>query len=150
MPPCRIIVCEKNSHFAPAVRRELGQQTQQVVETRSLLGCAAALAESPESLVAIESTPANLELVIAFIGKIRHQYPQATTVALASADSLSASNLLAEAGAIAIFTSVLETPRLAQLAHQKHSQSTPPDLTLQEFINERLPWPALGKIEAPT
>src|SRR6478752_7343911 len=114
MSPCRLIVCEKNSHFAPALRGELGQKPPPVVETRSLPGCAAALAESPESLLAIEATPANLELVITFLG---------------------------QAGAIAVFASVLESPRLAQLAHRKHLQSTLPELTVQEFVNERLPWP---------
>lgn len=143
MPPCRLIVCEKASHFAPALRRELNQNPPSVVETRSLPGCAAALAESPESLVAIETTPANLESVLALIGQFRQQYPQASTVALVNNDSHPASSILAEAGAIAVFTSILESPRLAQLARRKQNYSTPQQLTVQEFVSQHMPWPAV-------
>ena len=144
MFPCRLIVCEKTSHFAPALRRELIDHPSFVVETRSLPGCLAALAESPESLIAIEVTPANLESAITFIEQVGRRYPQSSTVALVDADTLPASNLLAEAGAIAVFTSVLESSRLAQLAQRKLAQATKPELTLPEFINQRLPWPAFA------
>jgi hypothetical protein len=142
MTNCRLILCEKNPHFAPAVRRELTGNSIQMIETRGLAACEAALAESPESLVAIETTVANLEAVVDFVLNLGSRYPRARAVALLNTDMAAAETLLAEAGAIAVFHSLLDAPALARLAERKAGGVSPEDLSLQEFVAERLPWPA--------
>src|SRR5205085_6365793 len=109
MANCSLIVCEKNSRFGPALRRELANSRLRVVETRSLAGCEAALVQSPESLVAIEARTANLESVIGFLTTLNRRYPQAAAVALA-VDAPATDSMLAEAGAIAVFCSLVEAP----------------------------------------
>jgi hypothetical protein len=142
MTNCRLIFCEKATHFAPAMRRELAGSSPRVVETRSLAECEAALAESPESLLAIEITAANLESVIDFLTRMNRCYPRSATLVLLTADTESASTLLAEAGAIAHFQSVLDAPAMARLAQRKSATASPGELSLSEFVADRLPWPA--------
>ncbi len=148
MPACRLIFCEKSSHFAPIIRAELASESPRVVETRSLAGCAAELAAAPQSLVAIEATPSNLPAVILFLTQLSKQYPQAAAVALLARDDATgnqlpqAADLLAEAGAVAVFQSVLEAPRLAKMARSTAALAEPEELPLSEFVAQRLPWPA--------
>ncbi len=147
MPACRLIFCEKSSHFASVVRAELASESPRVVETRSLAGCQAELAAAPQSLVAIEATPTNLPAVVAFLAQLGTQYPQAAAVALLACDDVTAhplhqaGDLLAEAGAVAVFRSVLEAPRLAKMARNMAALTEPEELPVSEFVAQRLPWP---------
>jgi hypothetical protein len=148
MPACRLIFCEKSSHFAPVVRAELASESPRVVETRSLAGCQAELAAAPHSLLAIEATPTNLPAVTAFLAQLGKQYPQAAAVALLACDDTTdnpptqAAALLAEAGAVAVFQSVLEASRLAKMARHMAALAEPEELPVSEFVAQRLPWPA--------
>src|SRR5436190_2885022 len=142
MPTCRLIVCEKTSHWAAALRMATGTKQPQIVETRSLAGCEAALAESPASLVAIETTAANIEAASGFIVRVGVRYPQASIVALLAADVLAAGQLMQEAGAIDVVNSVFEAPRVARLAHRQFALAPQHQVDVFEFIAERMPWPA--------
>jgi hypothetical protein len=142
MTNCRLILCEKSARFAPAVRRELAGNLPRIVETRSLPACEAALAESAESLLAIEASAANLESVVAFLSRFSCCYPRAAAVALLIDDIPGAETLLAEAGAISIFRSLLDAPAIARLAQRKSATASAVDLSLPEFVAARLPWPA--------
>jgi hypothetical protein len=136
------ILCEKTSRWAAAVRPALRAADAQLIETRSIAGCQAALDQSPTSLVAIEVTLANLEAAVEYLKRLGPQYPRAAAIALMTAELLPAAPLVREAGAIDVATSVLDAPRLARLA-RRHFQLVPqPALTAQEFVNERLSWPA--------
>ena len=149
MANCRLIVCEKSSRFGPALRRESANSGLQVVETRSLAGCEDALAQSPQSLIALEVTTANLESVIGFLLSLNKRYPHAAAAALVQNGPMAQDldNLLSEAGAIAMIGSVVEAPELARMALQKLAQqkNTDPshgERTITEFVADRLPWPA--------
>jgi hypothetical protein len=142
MTNCRLIFCEKTAHYAPAVRRELAGNLPRIVETRSLAACEATLAESPESLVAIETTEANLESVVNFLAWLNSRYPGAAAIALLTPGTDVMETLLAEAGAISVFRSVLDASTVAYLAKRKSAGATPSDLSLQDFVADRLPWPA--------
>jgi hypothetical protein len=142
MTNCRLIFCEKAAHFGPAVRRELVSNSPRIVETRSLAACEAAVADSPESLIAIETTVTNLESVTHFLARLNRRYPRAAAVALLTVGTESAGTLLAEAGAIAVFRSMLDAPAIARLAERKSATTSPTDLSLSEFVADRLPWPA--------
>ena len=140
--PCRLIVCEKASHFAPALRRELGPGGMVVVETRSIAGCDAALSESPESLVAVEVSESNLAVAVESIQRIGRCYPRAVVVVLLSVEMRAAEMLAAEAGASGVFHSVLEAPRLAKMALKKLALVKPVELTPQQLVAQRMPWSA--------
>lgn len=142
MLSCQLIVCEKTSHWAPALRLALGGRLPQVVETRSLAGCERALAESPASLVAVEASSANLEPVVEFVTRIGRQFPQSALVGLVGAEVLAASALLQDAGVIAVSSSVLEAPRLARLAQRQFARWPHPEIDLRELVRQQMPWPA--------
>src|SRR5436190_22288091 len=100
MPSCRLIICEKTSHWAAAVRGEMGTHQPQVVEARSLAGCEAVLAESEASLVAIEITSTNVEAALGFIVRALRRYPQASVVVLLADEATLVDGLMRETGAI--------------------------------------------------
>jgi DNA-binding NtrC family response regulator len=147
MSQCRLIVCEKSSHWASALRSALRYRPPQVVETRSLAGCEAALAESPSSLVAIEATANNLEALLGFITSVKQPFPRASVVVLLAPESLHAAPLLREAGAIDAITSVLQAPRAARLARRQLALAPKQEADVREFITQRMPWPAYATTE---
>ena len=142
MHSCRLIVCEKTSHWAAALRACLGGRPPRIVETRSLVNCEDALSQSPAGVVALETTPANLDAVLSFIASINNRFPRVSIVVLLTADAASAAALLREAGAIDAVASVLELPRVMRLARRKLRQTAGEPLSLHQFVAERLPWPA--------
>jgi len=142
MRSCQVIICERDSHLAPAMRRELANKASLLVETRSLPGCEAALAESPESLVIVEVTTANLVNVVDFLVRLRKAYPRAAAVVALNSDTAEAEPLLTEAGAVGVFHSVLEAPAIARMVERKLAAASRSELSLPELVAERLPWPA--------
>lgn len=142
MPRCCLILCEKSTRWAAPLRSALPSGQPQLIETRSLAGCAAALVQSPASLVALEITLANLEAAVNFISLCHSRYPHAAAIALLSPEVLAADPLLREAGAIDTLASVLEAPRLARLALRHFREAPQQPLDEQSFLADRLPWPA--------
>lgn len=149
MPSCRLIICEKTSHWAAAFRACMKARQPRIIETRSLTACKAELVQSPASLAAIETTADNIEAVLGFISSMGQHFPCASVVGLLAADASSAAALLREAGAIDAASSVLELPRIARLARRKLHETPDEPLSLQQFIAERLPWPAHATRNGP-
>ncbi len=150
MSTCRLIVCERTSRWATAVRAELAGRTLAIVETRSLAGCQEALADAPLSLAAIEVTAANFDAVRQFTMQVSRGFPQAAILALLAADAADADLLLREAGAVDCAASVLDVPRLVRLARRKLALAPPRDTTLSEFVADRLPWPTNASSLSPS
>lgn len=148
MPSCRLIVCEKTSHWAAALRAAMGTKQPQVVETRSVPGCEAALAESPASLVAIETTLANIESVLGLMARIADQFPRASVVVLLTAETHGAAPLMPEAGAIDAIVSVLQAPRVARLACRQFALAPKQEANFQEFVAELMPWAAYATADS--
>ena len=85
MPTARLILCEKTSRWAVALRRALGSRQHVLTQTRSLAQCGRELASSPASLVAVECIADNLDQVLAAIGDWSRRYPHARLAAVAPA-----------------------------------------------------------------
>jgi len=145
MTTCRLILCEKSNHWAAAVRCALVHQPPAIVETRSISQAEAALAASPASVVAIETTAANLDAALAFIDRARRQFSHFQIVGLLPSEAAAAAPLIREAGAIDVLTSILDADRLARLAQLQFALAPPAvSLTIRELVAERLPWPAFA------
>jgi hypothetical protein len=142
MPDCRLIVCEKSSRWAAALRGAVGAERPRVVETRSIPGCEEALAESPAALVAVETTVTNLPSVVEFIAHLNERFPRAKVVALLAEEVAGAGALLREAGAIDAVCSVIETPRVASLAQRQLQQQPRRESEPSEFVADCMPWPS--------
>jgi hypothetical protein len=139
---CRLIVCEKTNRWATGLRAAVGRDRLQIVETRSLTGCEAALSEAPASLAAVEVRAANLDQLVDFVVQLGRRFPRALVVALLAEETTSAERLMQEAGAIDVIGSVLDAPRVARLARRHFAACPPPELDLQELAGQRLPWAA--------
>ncbi|HZN33853.1 MAG TPA: hypothetical protein VFB80_08535 [Pirellulaceae bacterium] len=141
MSAVRLIVCEGQGRWAAALRASLGGDASLIAETRSLSQCEQALSAAPASVVAVEAAADNAQAVIAFFLRAA-RFPQARLAALVAAEFADAEPLLREAGALDVLSTVADAPRLAQLAlRQKKLQPEEPQ-SLEEFIGQRLPWPA--------
>jgi hypothetical protein len=143
MPTCRLIVCEKSSPWAAALRGALAGNPPGIVETRSLGQTEAALEESPCSLAAIEVTASNLEAVVDFIERSGRLFPQARWIGLIAPEIRAAEGLLREAGANDVLASLVEIDRPVRFAQRQFALAPAAGpLTMHEFVAERLPWPA--------
>ena len=137
-----LILCEKTSRWAAALRTVRSASQPQIIETRSIAGCQAALDESPTSIVAIEVTAANLDAAVEFVARCSLRLPHAAVIALLRTELSPVTLLLREAGALDVATSVLDAPRLARLIRRHVEQTPHPAPTVYELAAERLPWPA--------
>src|SRR5262245_58921854 len=142
MHSCRVIICEKSSHWAAALRSELAGTAPEVVETRSLTACEGELSQSPASLLVLETTLSNVETILDFIGHARRVFPSCTIAGLLTPETSAIAPLLREAGAIEVISSVLASPRLARLARRQFALAPEPELSLRELAFEHMPWPA--------
>ena len=143
MSTCRLIVCEKSSHWAAGLRVALAGQPPAIVETRSLAQAEAMLAESPASLIAVETTAANLEAVLELFWHASRQFHQALFAGLLAQECADAEPLLREAGAIDVLTTVLQAGRLARLARRQSALAPAVEpITMRQLVAERLPWSA--------
>lgn len=137
MSASRMIVCEKTGRWAAALRAAGAT----VSSLRSLTPCEAALSADPAVVLAIETTPTNIEAVLGLLLR-SSRLPQARLVAFIAADFAAAEPLLREAGACDVLTSVTEAPRLVRLARRQLRQAPPPVQSLREMVAARLPWAA--------
>jgi hypothetical protein len=143
MSACRLILLEKTGRWAAAVRLAHAGRLPPLVETRSWADCSAAVRDWPRSLVAVEVTPGNLGAAVDWIVSAARSFPACRLVCLTTPELSPAELLLREAGAIDVIRSVLETPRLARLARRHDVRAPRQAQSLEEFVAERMPWPAL-------
>jgi hypothetical protein len=138
----RLIICEKTSRWATALRRALSDNPVQIAEARSIALCELALAESPTSLVAIEITTANLSAVLELVSRIRIEFSQARIVALLAPELAPAEAIFREFGAIDVATWTHEAERIARLVRVYVDSAPRENLSMSELIAERMPWKA--------
>ena len=147
MSTCRLIIYEKSSHWAAAVRVSLAGRPPDLVEVRSLSQVERALEGSPASVVGFDVSSAKIEAVLDFLERGTRQFPRARFVAFIPGDF--ASLLLREAGAIDVLTTVLQSDRLAQLARRQFALGPASEpMTMGELVAELLPWPAYATTSA--
>lgn len=147
----RLIVCEKTGRWAAAMRREPSGRGLPIRETCTLDDCWTELAASPESLVAVEATPANLQPLVERLMLMDRWYPQARVVALGMRPMQRCEWVLREAGAVdALFTTryVGRLIRIAARHLAARQTAAGPDAgdAWRTLILNRLPW---GRFASP-
>jgi hypothetical protein len=146
--PPRVIVYERSGRWAAALREQLPPEFS-LAETRSLGECAAELALSPGSLLALEVTERNLSAIVDLLSSLNRRDSLARALVLAS-DGLAASDgLLREAGAVHFVTSTRAASALKQV-FENHFRRVPlPPRNLADSVWESLPWAdATAKLDA--
>ena len=97
MRAARLIVCEKSSLWADALRRETDLA---VYETRSLAACWRELSDWPHSLLVLELTAANGELLIRRLADLNREFAGAAAVVVTGRRLYEVEWLAREAGAL--------------------------------------------------
>lgn len=135
-----LIFCERSGGWAAALRRELGSPTFAQRETRSLAECREALAEFPESLVAVELSSTNLEPALEWLAALPAAFPRARAIALAERGLEQHEFIVREFGCLAFTASPRELGPIAALIRRYFEQLPRPAMSWQEQIHARLPW----------
>jgi hypothetical protein len=144
MSKCHLILCEKTGHWATALRVIAPPQQPALVETRSLSAAQTALVDASASVVAVHATPDNLTSVVAVMQEALREYPLARFVGLLGPEDTALDVVLREAGAIDVIASVLDLPRLTQLAERHAARVPKGEVPVAELVQARMPWKALA------
>ncbi len=136
----RLIVCERDGHWAVALRRTLAPEWGRILQTRSLAECWAELATRPASFVAVELTNENIDDLLDRLVRLPHQFPLVRAAVLADRRLDEYEWLMREAGAIHFECSPRRSDILAQLATRHLTHAPGPAQSTTQRLWAGLPW----------
>jgi len=141
MSIARVIVCERRGTWAAELRRYFGDGTPlRALETRSAAGCFAELQKSPASAVIWELGVAAFDILCDALLRQRNEFPASCTLVAGTRRDAAKEWILREAGAVHAVFSPRELAAAAQIALRHLSRVTEPSTTLEQLIQERMPW----------
>ena len=135
-----LIVCERHGQWAAALRSLTPEVAERLVETRSFTATEEALAANPQCFVAVQADDEKLDEVVSFLQQASQRYPRARFAVVMDRAAGAVEILFREAGAIEVVQSVLDLPRLAKLACRHADGQVGGELSLQRFVQARMPW----------
>ena len=139
-PP--LIVCEKSGRWAAWIRRSLERDLLKLRQTRSMTECWEELTCSPQSLLALEVTPDNLEPVVERLTLLRDEFPLARAIVMLDVADAEVEWLCREAGAVYVAQSLPDLKGAMPLL-RRHLEQCEVDTEQNEWLSdlqERLPW----------
>ena len=135
-----VIVCERDGHWAIALRRELPPCGVRVDQTRSLPECWKMLAGRPASFVVAELTATNVKALLERIARLQRDFPLARVAVVADRSLEGREWLMREAGVVHFAVSPRDLALLAGVACRHLDQVPKPQRTITERIWASLPW----------
>lgn len=138
MRTARLIVCEKTGFWADAVRRETDLD---VHETRSLAACWRELSDWPNSLLVLELTSGNAELLIRHLSDLNREFAGAAAVVVTERRWRGYEWTLREAGAVHFAVSPRCMGPVARLARRHLAAAPEKEMSPIQRIWATLPWP---------
>lgn len=147
MSSSHLIICEKSSRWAGALRAALAGRPPQVVETRSLASAMTRLAQSPASLVFVEVNERNAASVLEWLDKIHCRFPLARAVVAIDPTLASLELHFRESGSMDVLYSTQQAPSVARLARRHFARTPSEQLDLSQWIAERMPWSAYAPVQ---
>jgi ActR/RegA family two-component response regulator len=136
----RLIVCERSTRWAAALRRELAARAVRVYETRSLGDCWKVLSEAPASIIVVELSAGSVAGLWRQMVTLERDFPLARVAVVADRSLAGHEWLMREAGAVHFLCSPRQCGLLAQLAARHLAQAPPPPRSLTERVWASLPW----------
>jgi DNA-binding response OmpR family regulator len=124
MPLARCILCERSEKWAVALRRPLRLAGHRVYETRSGTDCWNEVVASPASLVGVEVTHTNLEVLVPWMIRFAVAFPAARVIVLGSRGLEAREWLLREAGAVHVVFSPRDWPPVVRIV-RRHLGAAP-------------------------
>jgi DNA-binding NtrC family response regulator len=144
MALARLILWERTTCWAPALRRATSDQAIRLVETRTWNECLEHLGEASHSVVALELAPRRADAVLAALEELDRQFPHAVPIVLASRSMRPHSPLMREAGAMLFASSPRRLDGVAQLIDRHLGRM--PELkdhvtgSVRDAVWARMPW----------
>lgn len=135
----RLIVCERDGHWAVALRRELAGLGVRVWETRTADDCRRELADSPASFVVLQMARNPVD-TLHILDYLVREYPAARFVVVVERLQAAFEWPAREAGAVHFLCSPRRLGPLARMACRHLAQVPPPQKNMAERIWASLPW----------
>jgi hypothetical protein len=138
MLTARLIVCEKTAFWADALRRETDLA---VHETRSLAECWRELSDWPNSLLVLELTGGNGEMLISRLSDLGREFSGAAAVVVTERRWHGYEWIVREAGAVHFAVSPRCMGLVARLARRHLAAVPEKEMSPVQKIWASLPWP---------
>ena len=136
----RLIVCERDGHWAVALRRALAPEWGRILQTRSLPECWAELATRPASFVVVELTNENRDGLLDRLVRLQHKFPLARAAVVAERRLAQYEWLMREATAVHFECSPRRSDLVAQLAARHLAHAPVPTQSTTQRLWAGLPW----------
>lgn len=136
----RLIVCEHDSRWAVALRRELGDAGIRIHQTRSVSDGWQVLQSAPASFVVVEATISNLANLLRPMASLGRDFFRARLAVVSQACLKSHEWSLREAGAVHVAYSTRDAGQLAAIVLRHFAALPPPRQTFRQRIWSSLPW----------
>jgi hypothetical protein len=138
----RLILVEKTGSWAAAFRRQARKRDLPIVETRGTEQALRELKAFPASVVAVEVTRDIAGQAASVWSAQGRPFPKFQWLALLTGELSDLEALLREAGAVHVVHSPRELTGPVRLIRRHLARAPRPEMTLEESIFARLPWPA--------
>lgn len=140
-----LIIVEKSGRWAAAFRRQAGNRDLPIVESRSSEQALRELTAFPASIAAVEVTKANATQAASLWWAQRQQFPAFRWLALLDEELADIEALLRESGAVHVALSPRDLGGAVRLIRRHLARAPRPEMTLEEAVFARLPWPAASR-----
>ncbi|MCH8924492.1 MAG: hypothetical protein IIA67_15250 [Planctomycetes bacterium] len=140
MTCARLILWERTTCWALALRRATSDQPIRLVETRTWGECLGQLCEASRSVVALELVPQGVERVLAALEELDRRFPHAVPIVLAARSMRAHGPLMREAGAMHFASSPRRLDVVAQLVRRHLDRMPEPAGSLRDTVWARMPW----------
>ncbi|MHB8862364.1 MAG: hypothetical protein ACYC6N_08165 [Pirellulaceae bacterium] len=140
MPSARCIVCERSEKWAVALRRPLQLAGHRVFETRSLENLWNEVVVRPASIAGLETTRANLEVLVPWMTRFAEAFPKARIIVLGSRGLEASQWLLREAGAVHAVFSPRDWQPLVRVIQRHLGDALGQVDSDRQHVWRRLPW----------
>jgi hypothetical protein len=136
----RLIVCERGDRWGRALDALLAADGVRRIAVRSLVLAEEELHRAPQALVVVEVEAGRLLKVVAWLDRLRREFPEARVAIVGERDLAQDLPLLCEAGAVCCLWGTRRLELLADLARRRLAGLPRSPLSLTEAILARLPW----------
>jgi response regulator RpfG family c-di-GMP phosphodiesterase len=143
MSKIHLIVCERNGHWAAALRRRFAADSVRLLETRTIEQCRQVATEHPSAIVVFELTEANTRSLIVLMRQLEREFPNVRPVVVADRHLADFENLMREAGVVHFVVSPRAVGDVAELVARRAAELTAAEPAASESTDFDDPRPAI-------
>jgi hypothetical protein len=139
MSAAKVLICETSGDWAALVRHDTAGGLA-IVEVRQFDELWPRLRDAPQAVVAIELCSGRGWELLASLGRLNHEFPQALTVVLAQRHLRNWEDICREAGAVAFVAGPRNIGGLVEIIGYRSWAEDDEQLLLEDRVLANLPW----------